>query len=260
MNDRIREDIPVVIREMPKEEALALGAMALFGEKYGDLVRVVTIDPALSVELCGGTHVGRTGEIGLMSITGESAVAAGVRRVEALCGEAAQKHIEEVRDLLERVKGLLRTTSDPVRAIESLQAENAELKRHVEHLEARFLVGVRNEILRQDEIVNGITFIGTQVQVSQPDALKKLCFDLRNQLNDHLVVLSTNINGKPHVAVGISDTVVAAKGLDAGRIVKEHIAPLIKGGGGGQKNLATAGGQDASRLSEIPARVRALLL
>ena len=260
VNARIREDIPVVIREMPKEEALALGAMALFGEKYGDLVRVVTVDPSYSVELCGGTHVGRTGEIGFMVIAAESAVAAGVRRVEALCGEAAQKHLEEGRDLLERVKGLLRTTSDPVRALETLQAENAELKRHVEHLEARFLVGVRNEILRQDEIVNGITFIGTQVQVSQPDALKKLCFDLRNQLNDHLVVLCANINGKPHVAVGISDTVVAAKGLDAGRIIKEHIAPLIKGGGGGQKNLATAGGQDASRLSEIPAMVRALLL
>ena len=259
VNEKIRADIPVVIREMPKEEALALGAMALFGEKYGDLVRVVTIDPAYSVELCGGTHVGRTGEIGLMLITAESAVAAGVRRVEALCGEAAQSHLQHQLDLFSRVKGLLKNPADPVRAVESLQAELADVKKHAESLEARLLVGIRNEILQQDEIVNGVAFIGTQVQVQQPDALKKLCHDLRNQLNDHVVVLSANIGGKPHVAVGISDTVVAAKGLDAGRIIREHIAPLIKGGGGGQKNLATAGGQDPSRLSEIPAKVKALL-
>ena len=259
VNGKIRADIPVVIREMPKEEALALGAMALFGEKYGDLVRVVTIDPAYSVELCGGTHVGRTGEIGLMLITAESAVAAGVRRVEALCGEAAHSHLQNQLDILSRVKGLLKNPADPARAVESLQAELAEARKHAETLEARLLVGIRNEILQQDEIVNEVAFIGTQVQVQQPDALKKLCHDLRNQLNDHVVVLSANIGGKPYVAVGISDSVVAAKGLDAGRIIREHIAPLIKGGGGGQKNLATAGGQDPSRLSEIPAKVRALL-
>jgi alanyl-tRNA synthetase len=259
VNERVRADIPVVIREMPKEEALALGAMALFGEKYGDLVRVVTIDPAYSVELCGGTHVGRTGEIGSMVVTAETAVAAGVRRIEAVCGEAAQSHLHTQLDLLSNIKGLLKNPADPVRAVESLQAELADLRKHVESLEARFLVGIRNEILRQDEIVNGVAFIGAQVQVQQPDALKKLCHDLRNHLNDHLVVLSANIGGKPHVAVGISDTVVAARGLDAGRIIKEQIAPLIKGGGGGQKNLATAGGQDPSRLSEIPDKVKALL-
>ena len=259
VNGRIRDNIPVVIREMPKEEALAMGAMALFGEKYGDLVRVVTIDPAYSVELCGGTHVGHTGEIGQMVVTSESAVAAGVRRIEALCGEAAQAHLHLQLDTLNRVKGLLKNPADPARAVESLQAELSDLKKHVEGLEARFLVGIRNEILRQDEIVNGVAFIGAQVQVQHADALKKLCHDLRNHLNDHLVVLSANIGGKPHVAVGISDTVVAAKGLDAGRIIKEQVAPLIKGGGGGQKNLATAGGQDPSRLSEIPDKVKALL-
>jgi alanyl-tRNA synthetase len=121
------------------------------------------------------------------------------------------------------------------------------------------LVGIRNEILKQDEIINGVTFIGAQVQVSQPDALKKICFDLRNNLNDHLVVLTANIGGKAHVAVGISDTVVAAKGLDAGRIIREQVASLIKGGGGGQKNLATAGGQDVSGLTEVITRVKALI-
>jgi alanyl-tRNA synthetase len=259
VNEKIRQNIPVVIREMPKEEAISLGAMALFGEKYGEMVRVVTMDPNYSVELCGGTHVGHTGEIGTFIITAESAVAAGVRRVEAVSGKAAEEFLSGRLKVLEEVRQLLRNPSDTVKAVESLQEENAALRKHVDHLEARMLVGIRNEILKQDEIINGVTFIGAQVQVSQPDALKKICFDLRNNLNDHLVVLTANIGGKAHVAVGISDTVVAAKGLDAGRIIREQVASLIKGGGGGQKNLATAGGQDVSGLTEVITRVKALI-
>ena len=119
----------------------------------------------------------------------------------------------------------------------------------MEHLEARKLVGIRNESCIRDEIINGVTFMGDIVNVANPDALKKLCFDLKNNLHDYLVVLGANIGGKPFVAIGISDTVVAARNLDAGKIIKEMVAPLIKGGGGGQKNLATAGGQDVSRTS-----------
>jgi alanyl-tRNA synthetase len=259
VNEKIRQNIPVVIREMPKEEAISLGAMALFGEKYGEMVRVVTMDPNYSVELCGGTHVGHTGEIGYFAITAESAVAAGVRRVEAVSGHAAEAFIQGRMNTLDEVRQLLKNPADPVKALETLQEENASLRRHVEHLEARMLVGIRNEILQQDEIISGVTFIGAQVQVSQPDALKKICFDLRNNLNDHLVVLTANIGGKAHVAVGISDTVVAARGLDAGKIIKEQVAPLIRGGGGGQKNLATAGGQDVSGLAAVIAGVKALL-
>ena len=259
VNEKIRENIPVVIREMPKEEAIAQGAMALFGEKYADIVRVVTIDPNFSVELCGGTHAGTTGSLGYFSITGETAVAAGVRRIEAVCGLAAAQHISERMSSLAEVSNLLKQPADLIKAVTGLQEEIAQLRRHSEHLESRVLVGIRNELLTRDEIIGGVTFIGATVQVSQADALKRLCFDLRNNLNDHLVVLSANIGGKPYVAVGISDTVVAAKGLDAGKIIKEVVAPLIRGGGGGQKNLATAGGQDASRLSEVADRVRALL-
>jgi alanyl-tRNA synthetase len=259
VNEKIRENIPVVIREMPKEEAIAHGAMALFGEKYADIVRVVTIDPKFSVELCGGTHADRTGSLGYFVITAETAVAAGVRRVEALCGVAAARHLSERMDRLNELGALLKQPADIVKAVNGLQEEIAQLRRHAENLESRLLVGIRNELLTQDEIIGGVTFIGAAVQVSQADALKRLCFDLRNNLNDHLVVLTANIGGKPHVAVGISDTVVAARALDAGRIIKEVVAPLIRGGGGGQKNLATAGGQDPSRLSEVPARVRALL-
>jgi alanyl-tRNA synthetase len=126
-------------------------------------------------------------------------------------------------------------------------------------LEARQLVGIRNELLQKDEIINGINFIGATIEVGNPDALKKLCTDLKSHLRDHIAVLCANIGGKPYVAVSIAETVVAAKGLDAGKIIKEQVAPLIKGGGGGQKTLATAGGQDTQQLSAVIEKVKSLL-
>jgi alanyl-tRNA synthetase len=258
VNDKIRANVPVVIRNMPKEEAMKLGAIALFGEKYGDVVRVVTVDPDFSVELCGGTHVTHTGMIGLLGITSETAVAAGVRRIEALTGPAAFRYLSESLENLKEIGTLLKA-NDPVKAVDKLLTENAQLKKHIEHLEARQLVAIRNELLHQDEIINNITFVGSVIEVSSPDALKKLCYDLKNHLHDHVLVLCANIDGKAYVAIGISDTVVAAKNLDAGKIIKEHVSALIKGGGGGQKNLATAGGQDVSHLKEVIEKVRSLL-
>ena len=259
VNEKIRENIPVVIRSMHKDEAIALGAMALFGEKYGDVVRVVIMDENYSIELCGGTHVGSTGALGMFKFKSESAVAAGVRRVEAVCGSAAEHFINDQMEQIGSVRDLLKNPADIGKSIENLQSENASLKKHIESLEARQLVAIRNELLQKDEIINNITFIGDIIEVSNADALKKLCFDLKNKLHDHVAVLCANIDGKPFVAVGISDTVVAAKNLDAGKIIKEHIAPLIKGGGGGQKNLATAGGQDVSNLKAVIEKVRSLL-
>jgi alanyl-tRNA synthetase len=259
VNEKIRANIPVVIKEMPKEEALKLGAMALFGEKYGDVVRVVVIDPAYSVELCGGTHVGATGELGLFKLKHESAVAAGVRRIEAICGLAAEQYINEQLAQLQQVKEELKNPADLLKAVQNQAAENSDVKKKLEHLENRILVGVRNELLHKDEIINGVTFVGDIVEVGNADALKKLCFDLKNHLNDHVVVLCANIGGKPFVAVGVAETVAAARQLDAGKIIKEHIAPLIKGGGGGQKTLATAGGQDASNLQQVIEKVKSLL-
>jgi alanyl-tRNA synthetase len=259
VNEKIRANIPVVIKELPKEEALKLGAMALFGEKYGDVVRVVIMDPAYSVELCGGTHVGATGELGLFKIKHETAVAAGVRRIEAICGLAAEQYINEQLTQLQQVKEELKSPADLFKAVQNLAADNNDLKKKLEHLENRILVGVRNDLLHKDEIINGVTFVGDIVEVGNADALKKLCFDMKNHLNDHVVVLCANIGGKPFVAVGIADTVAAARSLDAGKIIKEHIAPLIKGGGGGQKTLATAGGQDAGKLQEVIDKVKSLL-
>jgi alanyl-tRNA synthetase len=259
VNEKILANLPVVIREMNRDEAMKSGAMALFGEKYGDVVRVVTIDPSFSVELCGGTHVGSTGELGLFKIKAETAVAAGVRRIEALSGAKALDYLNEQLTELREVKLLFKNPKDLARAIESVQSENSELRKKLEHQENRLLVGIRNELMQKDEIINGVTFVGAIVSVTNPEALRKLCTDLKNNLHDHLVVLCANIGGKPAVAIGISDTVVAARGLDATKIIKEQVAPLIKGGGGGQKNMATAGGQDASALDEVIVRVKALL-
>jgi len=259
VNEKIRENIPVVIRQMPKEEALKSGAMALFGEKYGDIVRVVIIDPNYSVELCGGTHAGATGELGFFKILHETAVAAGVRRIEAVSGKPAEEFINNEFSQIRAIRESLKNPKDISKSIDSLLAENGELKKHIEHLEARQLVIIRNELLQKDEIINQINFIGSIIEVPNADALKKLCFDLKNHLRDFVIVLCANIGGKPFVAIGIADNVAAAKNLDAGKIIKEHIAPLIKGGGGGQKTLATAGGQDASNLQLVIGKVKSFI-
>lgn len=259
VNEKIRENIPVVIQEMSKEAAMALGAMALFGEKYGDVVRVVVMDPNYSTELCGGTHVGSTGELGFFKITSEAAVAAGVRRIEAVSGFAAEQLTEETFAQIATIKTALKNQKDLPKAIENLQTENSALQKRIESLEARQLVGVRNELLTKDEIVENVTFIGQIIEVPHADSLKKLCTDLKNNLHDHLIVLCANIGGKAHVAIGISETVVVAKNLNAMEIIKNTVSPLIKGGGGGQKILATAGGQDASQFNEVILAVRGLI-
>ncbi len=266
VNQKIRENIPVVIKTMSKDDAMKTGAMALFGEKYGDNVRVVTIDPNYSIELCGGTHVGNTGEIGFFKIKSESAVAAGVRRIEAVSGEAAEQLINNTFNQVDAVKTLLKNPKDIAKAIETLQTENTHLAKRIESLEARQLVIIRNDLLQKDISFplgegrdRAITFIGEIIEVPNADSLKKLCVDLKNHLNDHVIVLCANIGGKAHVAIGISDTVVAAKNLDAGKIIKENVSTLIQGGGGGQKNLATAGGQGVSGLQGVIDAVKGLV-
>ena len=265
VNEKIRENIPVIIREMPKDEALKLGAMALFGEKYGDTVRVVTIDPTYSVELCGGTHVGATGELGFFRIKHEGAVAAGVRRIEAVGGKAAETFVDEHFAELHTVREVLKNPRELTKAAENLVAENAELKKKLERAEARELEATRGELLQQVQHIGGVTFIGAIVETGSGDAVKKLAFDLRPALSalpgtpPFLIVLAANVEGKAAVALLLDDKLVETKGFEAPKIIKEHIAPLIKGGGGGQKTLATAGGQDASNLPLVIERVKKLL-
>ena len=258
VNEKIRENIPVVIRQMSKDEAVQLGAMALFGEKYGDTVRVVTMDPSYSIELCGGTHVGATGELGFFKLTSEGAVAAGVRRVEALCGEAAEQYIQTQLDQLQVVKEAFKNPKDLGKAIQSLNEENTALKKQLEKFEAQQLKAAKEALLQKVQTVNGYSFIGEVVEVGSADALKKLAFDLKPGLKDYTVVLTAAIDGKASVVVMVDDLLVE-KGLDASKIIKQNVAPLIKGGGGGQKTLATAGGQDTSTLHGVIEAVKKLI-
>ncbi|BAV09241.1 alanyl-tRNA synthetase [Filimonas lacunae] len=260
VNEKIRQNVPVVIKEMSKDEAVQMGAMALFGEKYGDVVRVVVMDPNYSIELCGGTHVGATGKLGFFKIKHESAVAAGVRRIEAVSGATAETYIVEQLNQIKEVKEALKNPKDLLKAIENISTENAELKKRIESLEAKQLAVVKQELLQQVTQVNNTQFIGAVIDASSADGLKKLCFDIKNDLTgDYVVVLAASIEGKAQVAVLLSDSVSTNKSLEAPKIIKEHIAPLIKGGGGGQKTLATAGGQDASNLAQTIEKVKTLL-
>ena len=266
VNEKIRNNIPVVIKIMPKDEAMQLGAMALFGEKYGDTVRVVIIDPTYSIELCGGTHVGATGDIGFFKITNETAVAAGVRRVEALCGKLAEDFISEQFKTFTRIRESLKNPKDISKAVENLLNENADLKKKLERIEFQQLDVVRKQLLQKAIQLNGTTFIGAIVDVGNADALKKLCFDLKNEFSSqessrdahYAVVLAANIEGKAQVALLIGERLAMIKNLEAPKIIREHVAPLIKGGGGGQKTLATAGGQDTSNLKEVIETVKRL--
>ena len=259
VNQKIRENIPVVIKEMTKDEAVALGAMALFGEKYGDTVRVVIMDPNYSIELCGGTHIGATGELGLFKLKHESAVAAGVRRIEAVCGEGAITQVNEALAELEAIKELVKNTKEPVKAVQQIVSDVQSLKKRVESYEALALIGIKKELEAKVTSIGDTHFIGSIVTVSNPDGLKKLCTELQGNFTNLLVVLAANIEGKAAVAVLVDDTLNNAKGLEAQKIIKEQIAPLIKGGGGGQKGLATAGGQDPSNLMQVIESVKNLL-
>ncbi len=259
VNEKIRENIPVVIKQMPKEEALATGAMALFGEKYSDIVRVVIIDPNYSIELCGGTHVGSTGELGYFKLMHESAIAAGVRRIEAVSGGAAEQYVNDELTVIKNIREVLKHPKEPIKSIENIIAENNELKKKLEKLEAKQLSVLRAELVKSATALNGASFLGAIVEVNSADALKRLCYELKSELKNYLVVLAANVDGKPQVAVMVDESLSTEKNLEAPKIIKEYIAPLIKGGGGGQKTLATAGGQDASNLPQVIEKVKSLL-
>lgn len=254
VNAKIRENVPVCVEVLPKEEALSRGAMALFGEKYEDEVRVVTMDHTYSIELCGGTHVARTGDLGLFKITGESAVGAGLRRIEAVSGSAAWQFLTDELGLLQQVKEQLKHPRDLTRAVGQLQEENSRLKKQL-HQEELKGIRVMAEQLANEQSEEGV--IGKVVEVSSVDALKKLTLLL--QENAEGVVLAAAIQEKAQVCIAVSNNLIT-RGVDAPSLLRKVVAPLIRGGGGGQKNLATGGGQDTTRLQEVIEQVRAEIL
>lgn len=256
VNKKIRSNVPVVITEMPKAEAIQLGAMALFGEKYGSTVRVVTIDPGFSNELCGGTHVGSTGELGHCLLVAESGVAAGVRRIEAICSSAFDAHLEAEHQVMNAVRVVLKNPRDLVKAAEQQALDLAMAKKQLDQAERRLIAFQKKELLASFTPLAETYFLGERVDASSAEALRTLCNELRNTAANAVVILGANINGKPSVAVGLADALSAAKGMDAVVMIKSHVAEWIKGGGGGQKTLATAGGQDPDGLQKAIDQLR----
>jgi len=233
-------------RELPIAEAKALGAMALFGEKYGDKVRVVKFGD--SIELCGGTHVSNTGRIGMVRILGESSIAAGIRRIEAVSGEAVEKVLDSLQDTLRDLASFLGNASDVKVAVQKAMKENAELRQQVDQFFEERIKNLTREILAEAKEINGIK-VCRQVGIALPDVVKNVAFGIRKASPERTVFLAATVNAeKPLLTVMISDDLVKEQGLNASQIVREA-AKLIKGGGGGQPFFAQAGGKDASGLS-----------
>jgi alanyl-tRNA synthetase len=246
------------------EEAIARGAMALFGEKYGDRVRVVSI-PGFSMELCGGTHVRATGDIGLFVITEESGVAAGVRRIEALTGMGAVAWVQEQRQALNGILGALHTSAaQAVETIQRLQTDSKRLAREVEQLKMKVaLGGGRSASKAADDVkgdesreVGGIKLITRRVEGLEKGALRGLSDSLRDRLGTGVVVLASEVDGRVALVVSVSKDLTGR--VQAGRIVKE-LAPIVGGGGGGRPDFAEAGGKDASKIDELLARAPAVV-
>ncbi|UTA69889.1 alanine--tRNA ligase [Emticicia sp. 21SJ11W-3] len=259
VNEKIRENIALETKvNMPINEAIALGATATFGEKYGDFVRVVIFDPQFSVELCGGTHVPSTGNIGLFKFISEGSVAAGVRRVEALTGEKAMERIKEDLKVKDEIATLLKNPADLLKAVETLIADKAALQKKLEVLENEKLQELKKELLNRVEEINGVNALTAKVTVPSADALKQLAFELKNQVGSFYGVLGAEIGGKPQLAVIIDEAVQKDRNLHAGNIVKE-LAKEMKGGGGGQPHFATAGGSDVAGLEKAIEKGKSLI-
>ncbi|MBD1362263.1 alanine--tRNA ligase [Mucilaginibacter sp. ZT4R22] len=260
VNEKIRQNIYLQEeRSVPYQQAISSGVTALFGEKYGDFVRVITFDASFSKELCGGTHVKATGQIGYFKIVSESAVAAGVRRIEAITGIAAENYINEQTKLVQQVKELLKNPKDIGKSIESLLEENNRLKKEIEKSVLEKSSGLKDELAKKAENINGINFIAQRVELPNADAVKNLAYNLKDIVSDLFLVLAAEINGKPNITVMIAENLVKDKGLHAGNIVKE-LAKEVKGGGGGQPFYATAGGSDVSGIDNALAKAKTFIV
>jgi alanyl-tRNA synthetase len=258
VNEKIRQNIKQDTKtNIPIQEAIAMGATATFGEKYGDFVRVVCFDPEYSLELCGGTHIPSTGEIGLFKFVSEGSVSAGVRRVEAITGEAALQRMREQEQTLSRLKDLLKGPKDVAKAVEALLEERSALQKKVEALENEKVQQLKTTLLGKVLATGESNVLIEKVEVPNADALKQLAYELRDQVSNLVAVLATELNGKPQLAVYIAENLIKEKNLHAGNIVKE-LAREIRGGGGGQPHFATAGGSDVSGLDKALEKARGM--
>jgi alanyl-tRNA synthetase len=258
VNARIRENIRLEERtDVPFDEAREMGAMALFGEKYGDTVRVISFDPQYSVELCGGTHVPATGQIGSFRIVSEGSIAAGIRRIEAVTAEGADAYVEEQLDTLKAVRGALRDPDDVVAQIEGIVEQRSKLEKELQRTFLKQAEQLKDTLLASAENVDGLSRIVGKVDLPDAAALKKLAFDLEAALDRLFLVLAADVGGKPQIVVLISKDLVGERSLDAAAIVRE-LAKEIRGGGGGKPFYAQAGGKDVGGLDRVVDRAKSL--
>ena len=247
VNDMVRQDIHLdEHRAMPIEEARKMGAIALFGEKYGDKVRVVRFGP--SCELCGGIHASSTGRIGMFKITSESSVAAGIRRVEAKTGAACENLLYNMEDIINHVRELFNNTKDLRSVIEKYIGEHENMRKQIEGFKAQATERAKQQIIAKKQFVNGINVIRAVVPLDAAST-KDLVFKIKQEIPENLLcVIGAISEGKPTLYVMLSEDMVEDHGLNAGQLVREA-ARLIKGGGGGQPHFASAGGKDPDGIS-----------
>jgi alanyl-tRNA synthetase len=258
MNEWVRQNAPVVTEEMPIEEAKQTGAVAMFGEKYGDVVRVLRMGD-FSLEFCGGTHVSNTGEIGPIKIISEGSISSGTRRVEALAGPKAWNHISQFMNILNGAAGHLKIRPEELLdQIERLQDQIKQKEKLAQTLSDKLALSHAADLLARAETVGDIQFIGSVLDDLSGDALKTLADNVRQQKQNIVIALATKLaEDKVSIAVGVSDPLVK-KGINAGNLVKEA-ATICGGGGGGRPQLAQAGGKDPSKLDKAIAAVKAAI-
>jgi alanyl-tRNA synthetase len=259
VNKKIRENILLEEnRYMPIEEAKASGALMLFGEKYGDKVRVITFDKDFSRELCGGTHVPATGKIGLFKILSEGGVAAGVRRIEAVTADAAEDFVNKELEELNAIRSLFKNPTGTAKNVAALQEENKNLKKELEKLAADQAGSLKDDLKNAAQQINGINFIGAKLPLNDAKAIKTLAYELERELENVMIVFGAEVNGKPQLMVAISESLTKDKNLHAGNMIRE-LAKEIQGGGGGQPFFATAGGKDSAGLEKAIEKAKAMI-
>ena len=249
VNQRIRDNEPVKLEEMGIQEAKDKGATALFGEKYGDVVRVVQLGD-YSMELCGGTHLDAAGQIGLFKITSEGSIAAGVRRIEALTGEAAYLYEQGMEEQLLGIAEMLKVKPDEAaERVEALLQQNRELAREVSQLRQAKAASQAGSLLDQVETVDGVKVLAASVENLDRNGLRSMLDDLKAKMGSGVVVLGTTVDGKAGFIAGVTDDLIKGKGLKAGDVIRE-VAKIAGGSGGGRPDMAQAGGKDPSKISE----------
>ena len=248
VNELIRNNLSLEEkRNFPIKEAKKMGAVALFGEKYGDVVRVVKFGD--SIELCGGTHVNSTGQIGLLKITSESAIAAGIRRIEAVTSSEALSYYNEKLNLLNSIGDLVKNKKNPIKGVELLQSELRALNEKVQHYSSKQLLQIKNQLLDSAKNIREVECIISQVDITTKE-IKNLVFEIKNIRDDYFILLVNIAEGKATITIGISDQISKSKNLHAGKIVKD-LAKEINGGGGGQAFFATAGGSNVKGIDKV---------